>query len=857
MTAITYLVEVDWARDGFGGASSIDDVTDYFKRADSSQGIEDVIRGRVANVGTLNLTLNNTDYRFSPGNSASPYTNYGWLNLPVRITLSHLGDDHVVWTGYTRTWTPDSGTASDRECVVACVDLAGVLQEQRVSLPLMRDQRSDQLIKHLINGALRSALAEGDVTFSGQVSDGDSVTLDGTGYTFKTSAVSANQVTIGADVYATIDNLVGAVNGGAGVYGSGSERPDWVTAEFTPSFYERMRNSYPVRWYRFGESAGTVAEDRGGNGRDGTYSGVTLGQTGALGGDPDKAISFDGVDDYVSLPQIAVKNTAFSVEVWVKPNSSSPPASQCLWCLRGAEDSKLVIVPDGGSINVQYTAASGQTMNTTGGLVFDAWSQVVITYDYAADVSKLYVNGALVTSGTAGPVSEDKTAFYVGASQPGTEHYKGLMDECGLWLRTVTAEEVAARYAGRNQGIGVVVKARLRGKVGDGYTLAKSGANITVEGASLSGGDDLPTTISYETGKQTFTLAGDGWRGGNTLAAIEDVSRSEIGLFWISRAGVPVFKNREWFLKQAGTASAMSFSSRAISSGGMEDYWTQFLVQLTPRETISTGVVAKANSSIEVKPVGEILSDGEGHLLGSRYNPHTARSEQATHFRLDFVDQGTGQVVSAENLVLPPVANTDFTASDDPDAGEGFDYSTSSQLSFQVMVDGSGLEVEAKTTTLGPLFVHGFQVRGDAIVAYDPIEIIREDSAGVTAYGDRQLGYMIPLPVDARLGESLAEHLRARYNTPGFRVHSLNLGNQLQVGSASLFDLEIGDVVTVSDTMLGISSKKYLITGVQYGLGVGDRALVQFRVAALMDQTYGLIGNGSYGLVGNNLRLGI
>ena len=58
----------------------------------------------------------------------------------------------------------------------------------------------------------------------------------------------------------------------------------------------------PAGYWRLGETSGTTAVE-GMRGDHGTYTnGPTLNQAGALNGDTDPSVSFDGVDDYVDVP---------------------------------------------------------------------------------------------------------------------------------------------------------------------------------------------------------------------------------------------------------------------------------------------------------------------------------------------------------------------------------------------------------------------------------------------------------------------------------------------------------------------------------------------------------------------------
>jgi hypothetical protein len=88
----------------------------------------------------------------------------------------------------------------------------------------------------------------------------------------------------------------------------------------------------PVAYWRLGEASGDTAVDETGNGHDGKYvQNPTLGQPGAINGDPDTAVQFTG-NNYVEIldPPSAVlsqmtSTTGLTVEAWMRPDALSFP----------------------------------------------------------------------------------------------------------------------------------------------------------------------------------------------------------------------------------------------------------------------------------------------------------------------------------------------------------------------------------------------------------------------------------------------------------------------------------------------------------------------------------------------------
>jgi large repetitive protein len=93
------------------------------------------------------------------------------------------------------------------------------------------------------------------------------------------------------------------------------------------SYTARVLAKNPAGYWRFEERAGITARDSGPQGHDGLYKGdVTLGQTGALRSEPDRAVGFDGLTAYVEVPNSAAfsqptSGKGMTVEVWMRPDA--------------------------------------------------------------------------------------------------------------------------------------------------------------------------------------------------------------------------------------------------------------------------------------------------------------------------------------------------------------------------------------------------------------------------------------------------------------------------------------------------------------------------------------------------------
>jgi hypothetical protein len=211
------------------------------------------------------------------------------------------------------------------------------------------------------------------------------------------------------------------------------------------SYSDAIVASAPETYYRLGDSSGTTAVDASGHSHDGTYhNGISLGATGAIQGDADTAISLDGSDDYVSLPGLTLQNRSFSVEAWIKP-ASSPPAQQAIFTAADSAFTDVAIFRVYSAGHLAFSYAS-ETLAASSVITFGAWHHVVYTYDYAADISILYVDGTARASNSAGPYTASSVDYLNLASTVGGDFFKGDLDEVAIYFTVLSSADVVAHY---------------------------------------------------------------------------------------------------------------------------------------------------------------------------------------------------------------------------------------------------------------------------------------------------------------------------------------------------------------------------------------------------------------------------
>ncbi len=283
--------------------------------------------------------------------------------------------------------------------------------------------------------------------------------------------------------------------------------PDGVVPLST--FYsDRVLEDNPLAYFRFGEPNGTTATDASGNGLDGTYvNGVTLGIAGALPNSTDTAAQFDGVDDYVDLPDgFADFTNGLTLEIWIYPTQADTYSR--LFDFGNGQNSDNIILARRSTTNdltlqVWNNTTAGAMLTASGVLEFNKWQHFVATIDNTG-AAQIFKNGLLVASGNVtAPRNVTRTSNYIARSNWTTpdEYYTGSFDEAAIYDHVLTAQRIATHYYSATGQSAVLDRANSNsGK----YVFELDNADaVTLSNLSITGGYD---GININHGSILFTL---------------------------------------------------------------------------------------------------------------------------------------------------------------------------------------------------------------------------------------------------------------------------------------------------------------------------------------------------------------
>ena len=196
-----------------------------------------------------------------------------------------------------------------------------------------------------------------------------------------------------------------------------------------------------VAAYGFEEGTGTSTADATGTGHLGTLSGAAWSTAGRNG----RALSFDGVNDWVTVADANDLDLTIgmTIEAWVFPTTTNNT-----WRTAIAKEQTGGLAyalfarsqGNGRPRGLVFTAGEQIATGSTS-LAANTWTHLTATYDGLA--LRLYVNGTLsATRMTNGPMVNGAGPLHFGGNTTWGEWFAGRLDDIRIYNRTLTPTEI-------------------------------------------------------------------------------------------------------------------------------------------------------------------------------------------------------------------------------------------------------------------------------------------------------------------------------------------------------------------------------------------------------------------------------
>jgi hypothetical protein len=239
---------------------------------------------------------------------------------------------------------------------------------------------------------------------------------------------------------------------------------------------------------------------------------------GAIGGDPNTAARFDGVNEYVSVARQISDD--FSIEFWFTSTQSAGTTCTQWWHGRGLVDAEVT----GTTYDFGVTLCAGKVIAgvgnglgnpdtsvvSAGGFNDGAWHHVVFTRTKSSGVLVLYLDGVSagsVTGGTASLTIPPNIDF--GRLQSGANYFAGTLDEIAVYNTVLPQSTVTNHY-----GLGAAPPGDEPVVTTTGSTLAYTENGTTVLDAGITVTDPNSTNLA----SATVSMAAAYVNGQDTLA---------------------------------------------------------------------------------------------------------------------------------------------------------------------------------------------------------------------------------------------------------------------------------------------------------------------------------------------------
>ncbi|MFB6245698.1 MAG: LamG domain-containing protein [Candidatus Nanohaloarchaea archaeon] len=251
-----------------------------------------------------------------------------------------------------------------------------------------------------------------------------------------------------------------------------------------------------VAYYPMDEGEGEVLHD-GALDNLGQINGASWNGSGQVGSN---SLSFDGTDDYVSVPNLGFGSGGdFTIAGWVKPDGSS----QYVYGRYDGSGDILQLYADPSNDLVQFSAGhvGGNRITVEPSIsIGNSWYHLTAVFDSSRPSATVYVDGVDESSASSSVDDFSTTGnAWIGGRSDGVNG-SGLVDNVAIYDRALSQPEIQALY-NRSQPSGTqVTEKKVPSQDQGGVSRYKFNGDVTDSWGSNDGTDNTSVSPAYETG---------------------------------------------------------------------------------------------------------------------------------------------------------------------------------------------------------------------------------------------------------------------------------------------------------------------------------------------------------------------
>ncbi|HET6994681.1 MAG TPA: Ig-like domain-containing protein, partial [Chitinophagaceae bacterium] len=378
--------------------------------------------------GTINVTANATD-------------NVGVTGVQFLLDGANLGAEDIA-APYSVSWNTIPVTNGNHNLTARARDAVGNTTTSAI-VAVNVNNVPDTVAPTVNITSPTGGTVSGTINVNANAADNIGVT--GVQFLLNGANLGAEDVTA---PYSVSWNTVSLANGN---YTLSARARDAVgNTRISSGVIVTVSNVNLVAAYGFNENTGTLAGDNSGNNNNGT---LTNGPTWSAAGKFGAAVSFDGTDDYINIPDANSLDltTGMTIEAWVNPTNVT--GYKTVICKENSTNNLAYVLSannnTSGAANQRPNARirSGSTTTTITGtnkLVLNTWAHLACTYD--GTTLRYYQNGVQVaTVAVTASMTVTTNPLRIGGSVAlGAQYFAGLIDEVRVYNRALSATEIQA-----------------------------------------------------------------------------------------------------------------------------------------------------------------------------------------------------------------------------------------------------------------------------------------------------------------------------------------------------------------------------------------------------------------------------
>jgi hypothetical protein len=221
------------------------------------------------------------------------------------------------------------------------------------------------------------------------------------------------------------------------------------------AYTNKVKALSPIAYWPLADTSGTTATDESGNGRNGTYTATTLGQTGI--GDGRTAASLDGSTSFVNMFSASLQAAFGSAEgtfaAWARvANAGVWTDAAQRRVIRFAADANNAVAmyrsTTNNTFSWQYVAGGTTLTRSKAALSTTDWFHIALTWSKTNNQAIAYFNGAqegAILTGLgvwAGNLASSTTLVGATSQTPGGV-WNGNLAHAAIWASALSAAQIA------------------------------------------------------------------------------------------------------------------------------------------------------------------------------------------------------------------------------------------------------------------------------------------------------------------------------------------------------------------------------------------------------------------------------